>query len=195
MATSARSLCTGNALLDSGVLRARASDYPPHRSPHLPINSAPRGCSLQSTFLKIGGYSEDRGIGYEDWEIYSRAALKVPARLAALTVTMILSRSWMKWCSVGDSVVAWLTPAARCRLRCLQGYNLMVVVHSLYWYRFTGGSMQKTTSYSRSRQRALRAYLEALAEQQEKALAGQEALQRDSHCGAGEQQCRNPYAD
>jgi len=105
----------------------------------------------KSTFLKIGGYSEDRGIGYEDWEIYSRAALK--------------------------------------------GYNLMVVAHSLYWYRFTGGSMQKTTSYSRSRQRALRAYLEALAEQQEKALAGQEALQRDSHCGAGEQQCRNPYAD
>ena len=41
-----------------------------------------------------------------------------------------------------------------------QGYNLMVMAQSLYWYRFTGGSMQKTTSYSRSRQRALRAYIE-----------------------------------
>uniref|UniRef100_A0A061RV84 Succinoglycan biosynthesis protein ExoO n=1 Tax=Tetraselmis sp. GSL018 TaxID=582737 RepID=A0A061RV84_9CHLO len=82
----------------------------------------------KSSFLKMGGYSEDRGIGYEDWELYSRAVLK--------------------------------------------GYNLMVVPEALYWYRFTGGSMQKTTSYSRSRQRALRGYIDALrAKRREDALA------------------------
>ena len=33
---------------------------------------------------------------------------------------------------------------------------------ALYHYRFTAGSMQKSTSYSRSRKRALRAYTERL---------------------------------
>lgn len=73
-----------------------------------------------STFHAVGGYSEDRNLGYEDWEFYSRLVMK--------------------------------------------GYALEVVPQPLYHYRFTAGSMQKSTSYSASRQRALRAYLEELDE-------------------------------
>ncbi|KAK3272072.1 hypothetical protein CYMTET_19608 [Cymbomonas tetramitiformis] len=73
-----------------------------------------------STFHAVGGYSEDRNLGYEDWEFYSRLVMK--------------------------------------------GYALEVVPQPLYHYRFTAGSMQKSTSYSASRQRALRAYLEQLDE-------------------------------
>lgn len=73
-----------------------------------------------SSFRALGGYTTDRGLGYEDWELYSRAALK--------------------------------------------GYELQVVPESLYHYRFTQGSMQKSTPYSASRRRALRAYLDHLDE-------------------------------
>ena len=72
----------------------------------------------RSAFVALGGYSADRKLGYEDWELYSRAAY--------------------------------------------EGYSLQVVPESLYHYRFTAGSMQKSTSYSRSRRRALRAYQERL---------------------------------
>ena len=72
-----------------------------------------------ATFLAVGGYTTDRGIGYEDWELYAKLALA--------------------------------------------GYELQVVPYALYHYRFTGGaSMQKSTSYSRSRRRALRPYVDAL---------------------------------
>lgn len=80
----------------------------------------------RSAFLALGGYSEDRKLGYEDWELYARAAYA--------------------------------------------GFTLEVVPEALYHYRFTAGSMQKSTSYSRSRKRALRAYTERLqrAQQQTK---------------------------
>jgi len=44
----------------------------------------------------------------------------------------------------------------------MQGWSMQVVPAALYRYRFTAGSMQKSTSYSASRQRALRAYLQRL---------------------------------
>ena len=70
-----------------------------------------------ATFLSLGGYTTDRGIGYEDWEMYAKLSLG--------------------------------------------GYELQVVPYALYHYRFTGGaSMQKSTSYSRSRRRALRPYVD-----------------------------------
>ncbi|QDZ18526.1 putative glycosyltransferase [Chloropicon primus] len=40
----------------------------------------------------------------------------------------------------------------------LGGFNLQTVPRAMYFYRFTSGSMQKTTSYRQSRKRALRAY-------------------------------------
>jgi len=70
------------------------------------------------TFHALGGYSEDKHLGYEDWELYSRIVM--------------------------------------------EGYTMQVLPEALYHYRFTVGSMQKTTSYSASRQRALRAYLQKL---------------------------------
>jgi len=72
----------------------------------------------RDSFAALGGYTEDRNVGYEDWELYSKAVL--------------------------------------------EGFTLEVVPLGLYHYRFTGGSMQKSTSYSRSRRRALRAYQERL---------------------------------
>ena len=44
----------------------------------------------------------------------------------------------------------------------MDGWGMMVVPEALYHYRFTQGSMQKSTSYSASRQRALRIYLQRL---------------------------------
>lgn len=72
----------------------------------------------RSAFVALGGYSEDRKLGYEDWELYTRAVYA--------------------------------------------GFTLEVVPEALYHYRFTAGSMQKSTPYSRSRKRALRAYTERL---------------------------------
>ena len=40
-----------------------------------------------------------------------------------------------------------------------RGFSVETVPFSLYHYRFTAGSMQKSTSYSKSRRRALRQYL------------------------------------
>jgi len=40
-----------------------------------------------------------------------------------------------------------------------RGFSVETVPFSLYHYRFTAGSMQKSTSYSKSRRRALREYL------------------------------------
>ena len=68
-----------------------------------------------TAFEALGGYSEDRHVGYEDWEMYSTASLA--------------------------------------------GYHLETVPKAMYFYRFTPGSMQKSTSYRKSRKRALRAYL------------------------------------
>ena len=67
-----------------------------------------------SSFAEFGGYTEDRNVGYEDWELYSKLAMA--------------------------------------------GYDLQTVPRAMYFYRFTSGSMQKTTSYRASRRRALRAY-------------------------------------
>ncbi|KAK9806917.1 hypothetical protein WJX72_007378 [[Myrmecia] bisecta] len=74
----------------------------------------------RDAFLSLGGYSTDRGIGYEDWELYAKAVLK--------------------------------------------GYLVEVVPLPLYHYRFTAESMQKSTSFSASRRRALRPYKELLVE-------------------------------
>jgi predicted glycosyltransferase involved in capsule biosynthesis len=79
------------------------------------------------TFRQFGGYTEDRNLGYEDWELYSRIVM--------------------------------------------DGYVMQVVPQGLYHYRFTAGSMQKSTSYSASRQRALRAYLERVDQQQSADIA------------------------
>ena len=68
------------------------------------------------SFHTLGGYTTDKHVGYEDWEVYSKAALN--------------------------------------------GFDLQTVPRAMYFYRFTSGSMQKTTSYRQSRKRALRAYLE-----------------------------------
>lgn len=67
-----------------------------------------------ASFADLGGYTTDKQVGYEDWEVYSKAALG--------------------------------------------GWNLQTVPKAMYFYRFTSGSMQKTTSYRQSRKRALRAY-------------------------------------
>ena len=40
-----------------------------------------------------------------------------------------------------------------------RGFSVETVPFSLYHYRFTAGSMQKSTSHSKSRRRALREYL------------------------------------
>ena len=70
----------------------------------------------KESFHLLGGYTTDKHVGYEDWEVYSKASL--------------------------------------------DGFDLQTVPRAMYFYRFTSGSMQKTTSYRQSRKRALRAYLD-----------------------------------
>ena len=74
----------------------------------------------RQAFLALGGYTTDRGIGYEDWELYAKAVI--------------------------------------------EGYLLEVVPLPMYHYRFTAESMQKSTSFSASRRRALRPYIQLLQE-------------------------------
>ena len=74
-----------------------------------------------SSFKEIGGYTEDYGVGYEDWEMYANASLR--------------------------------------------GFQVDVLPESVYHYRFTPGSMQKTTDYFRNRRRSLRPYLNSLPSQ------------------------------
>lgn len=74
-----------------------------------------------SSFKEIGGYTEDYGVGFEDWELYANASLR--------------------------------------------GYRVDVLPESVYHYRFTPGSMQKTTDYFRNRRRSLRPYLNNLPQQ------------------------------
>ena len=79
----------------------------------------------KSAFEAMGGYTEDRKVGYEDWELFSRAAI--------------------------------------------EGHTMILVPESMYWYRFTDGSMQKTTLFSTSRRRSLRPFVhvhETLAEEE-----------------------------
>jgi len=71
-----------------------------------------------SSFRAIGGYTEDYGVGFEDWELYANASLR--------------------------------------------GFTVDVVPAALYHYRFTPGSMQKSTDYFRNRRRSLRPYLRSL---------------------------------
>lgn len=44
------------------------------------------------------------------------------------------------------------------------GLKVDIVPETLYFYRFTAGSMQRTTNFEESRRRALRPYLKALPE-------------------------------
>jgi len=74
-----------------------------------------------SSFEKIGGYTEDYGVGFEDWEMYANASLR--------------------------------------------GFKVDIVPESLYHYRFTKGSMQKSTDFFRNRRRSLRPYLNSLPQQ------------------------------
>ena len=70
----------------------------------------------REAFEALGGYTEDRGVGYEDWEFYARAARA--------------------------------------------GFAVDTVPAALYLYRFTPGSMQRSTGWRESRTRALRAYFQ-----------------------------------
>uniref|UniRef100_A0A061RCB2 Glycosyl transferase family 1 n=1 Tax=Tetraselmis sp. GSL018 TaxID=582737 RepID=A0A061RCB2_9CHLO len=74
-----------------------------------------------SSFCEIGGYTEDYGVGFEDWEMYANASLR--------------------------------------------GFQVDVLPESVYQYRFTRDSMQKTTDYFRNRRRSLRPYLNSLPKQ------------------------------
>lgn len=74
----------------------------------------------RAAFRALGGYTTDRNMGYEDWELYGRAALA--------------------------------------------GYSIETIPLALYHYRFTTGSMQKSTGFRDSRLRALRPYLARLEE-------------------------------
>ncbi|GHP10585.1 hypothetical protein PPROV_000931600 [Pycnococcus provasolii] len=75
-------------------------------------------CIRRSSFVKIGGYTEDYGVGFEDWEMYANATLR--------------------------------------------NFKVDIVPDALYFYRFTKGSMQKTTNYFTNRRRSLRPYLDSL---------------------------------
>ena len=75
-------------------------------------------CIRKSSFRKIGGYTEDYGVGFEDWEMYANATLR--------------------------------------------NFKVDILPDALYFYRFTKGSMQKTTNYFTNRRRSLRPYLNSL---------------------------------
>jgi len=72
----------------------------------------------KSSFEAIGGYTEDYGVGFEDWEMYANASLR--------------------------------------------GFKVDIVPEAVYCYRFTQGSMQKTTDFFKNRRRSLRPYLDSL---------------------------------
>ena len=80
------------------------------------------------SFREIGGYTEDYGIGFEDWEMYANASLR--------------------------------------------GYKVDVVPDAVYHYRFTDGSMQKTTDFYKNRRRSLRPYLNSLPEELHDTILG-----------------------
>mmetsp|Transcript_10981 Transcript_10981/g.17954 ORF Transcript_10981/g.17954 Transcript_10981/m.17954 type:complete len:828 (+) Transcript_10981:247-2730(+) len=71
-----------------------------------------------STFFEIGGFTEDFGVGYEDWEFFAKATM--------------------------------------------MGKQVQVIPEPLYWYRFTPGSMQRTTQMRQNRDRSLRPYLDSV---------------------------------
>lgn len=75
-------------------------------------------CVRASSFEKIGGYTEDKQIGFEDWEMYANASIR--------------------------------------------GFRVDIVPESIYYYRFSRGSMQRTTDYLINRKRSLRPYLKTL---------------------------------
>lgn len=72
-------------------------------------------CVRMSAFEKSGGFTEDYGVGYEDWEFFFNASL--------------------------------------------QGFNLMVIPESLFWYRIHPGSMMETTGAIINRSRVLRSLI------------------------------------
>lgn len=72
----------------------------------------------RESFERIGGYTEDYGVGFEDWEMYANASLR--------------------------------------------GFQVDIVPESVYFYRFTPGSMQRSTNYFVNRRRSLRPYLNSL---------------------------------
>lgn len=75
-------------------------------------------CVKRSAFEAIGGYTEDKNVGFEDWEMYANATLR--------------------------------------------GFRVDIIPESVYYYRFTKGSMQRSTDYLRNRRRSLRPYLHSL---------------------------------
>ena len=75
-------------------------------------------CVRATSFEKIGGYTEDKQIGFEDWEMYANASMR--------------------------------------------GFQVDIVPESIYYYRFSQGSMQRTTDYLINRKRSLRPYLRTL---------------------------------
>ncbi|CAL6271512.1 unnamed protein product [Bathycoccus prasinos] len=75
-------------------------------------------CVRATSFEKIGGYTEDKQIGFEDWEMYANASMR--------------------------------------------GFQVDIVPESVYYYRFSQGSMQRTTDYLINRKRSLRPYLRTL---------------------------------
>ena len=44
----------------------------------------------------------------------------------------------------------------------LRGFRVDIIPESVYYYRFTKGSMQRSTDYLRNRRRSLRPYLNSL---------------------------------
>jgi len=74
----------------------------------------------RDSFDAIGGYTEDHGVGFEDWEMYANASLR--------------------------------------------GFKVDIVPEAVYCYRFTQGSMQKSTDFFKNRRRSLRPYLDSLPE-------------------------------
>mmetsp|Transcript_14540 Transcript_14540/g.24051 ORF Transcript_14540/g.24051 Transcript_14540/m.24051 type:complete len:818 (+) Transcript_14540:372-2825(+) len=71
-----------------------------------------------ATFFELGGFTEDFGVGYEDWEFFAKATMT--------------------------------------------GKHMQVVPEALYWYRFTPGSMQRSTQPRQNRDRSLRPYLDKM---------------------------------
>jgi len=108
----------------------------------------PRSQVSRAAFEELGGFTEDVGVGHEDWELWALAVLRGYVLQVSATECHRVPPSATECHRVPPSLHA-----------VLRGYVLQVVPEALYWYRIgpgRGGAMLGDSLGSTARARAQR---------------------------------------
>ena len=108
----------------------------------------PRSQVSRAAFEELGGFTEDVGVGHEDWELWALAVLRGYVLQVSATECHRVPLSATECHRVPPSLHAVLC-----------GYVLQVVPEALYWYRIgpgRGGAMLGDSLGSTARARAQR---------------------------------------